>query len=212
MAAFGEDRVRTLTANCTRTPISAVTLLVTKGESPRWQGFDYCDEGVRFITSENVLDGQLSLSPAKFLPWEFGAKLERSRLHPNDILINIVGGSIGRLCCVPDGIGEANINQAVALIRPDPTLVAQDYLFLFLSSPSVKHSLCSKKVDDYKPNLSLTSIREFRVPVPPLPVQERYVREASMIRNSVASLSARARAQRDYMSRILAHVTAEPQP
>src|SRR5690606_10552099 len=32
---------------------------VTKGESPKWQGFEYGSEGVRFITSENVLWGSL---------------------------------------------------------------------------------------------------------------------------------------------------------
>lgn len=210
IAAFAEERVRTLTANYAKKPIFDVTLLVTKGESPRWQGFEYCDQGVRFVTSENVLDGHLALSPAKFLPFDFGAKLARSRLQPSDILINIVGGSIGRLCCVPDGLGEANINQAVALVRPNPEVVASGYLFSFLSSPSVKHALCSKKVDDYKPNLSLTAIRDFHVPVPPLSVQEAFVRQTEMLRSGVDSLAARWCALRDYRSRLTSHVIGEP--
>ena len=37
-------------------------VLITKGASPKWQGFDYCDEGVLFVTSENVREGFLDLS------------------------------------------------------------------------------------------------------------------------------------------------------
>ena len=40
--------------------IEDITVLVTKGESPGWQGFEYQDEGPLFITSENVLFGSYS--------------------------------------------------------------------------------------------------------------------------------------------------------
>lgn len=212
IAAFREETVRNLIKKYPRKPIKDLTLLVTKGESPRWQGFEYCAQGVRFITSENVLDGYLSISPAKFLPHEFGAKLARSRLQTDDILINIVGGSIGRLCCVPDGIGEANINQAVALVRPNLRVTVGNYLFSYLSSPSVKHTLCSRKVDDYKPNLSLSSIREFLVPIPPLSVQKTYAREATMLHSSLDSMATRLRAQREIMQTLINETIGQAAP
>jgi type I restriction enzyme S subunit len=41
-----------------------------------------------------------------------------TEVKPNDLLLNITGGSIGRCCCVPDQLGEANVSQHVAIIRP----------------------------------------------------------------------------------------------
>ena len=43
------------------------SLLITKGASPRWQGLTYQDSGVLFITSENVREGYLDISKAKYL-------------------------------------------------------------------------------------------------------------------------------------------------
>jgi type I restriction enzyme S subunit len=42
-----------------------IATLITKGESPGWQGFDYQDDGALFVTSENVLFGQYEPEPRK---------------------------------------------------------------------------------------------------------------------------------------------------
>jgi type I restriction enzyme, S subunit len=39
-------------------PIEEISTKVSKGESPKWQGFTYLESGTRFITSENVLTGK----------------------------------------------------------------------------------------------------------------------------------------------------------
>ena len=75
---------------CEIKKIEDVSFRVTKGESPKWQGFDYGDDGVRFITSENVLWGKLD-NRVKFIPHEFHEKLKRSQVTDKDLLINLVG-------------------------------------------------------------------------------------------------------------------------
>jgi restriction endonuclease S subunit len=168
-----------------------VALLVTKGESPRWQGFEYVESGTRFITSENVLDGRLSIEPAKFVPSQFGEKLNRSRLAPGDILINIVGGSIGRMCVVPDGIGDSNVNQAVAVVRINPEVAMPEYILSCLLSTTLNHELCNRSVDDYKPNLSLTSIREFRIPLPSIVGQIAHLDEVQGMKQAIHCVKTR---------------------
>ena len=56
-----------------------ITTLITKGESPSWQGFKYEIEGALFVTSENVRDGFLDISKKKYISQEFHKKLKRSR-------------------------------------------------------------------------------------------------------------------------------------
>jgi len=152
-----------------------ITTRITKGESPGWQGFAYQDEGPVFVRSENVLWGKLDLSKRVCIPKEFHKKLNRSLLHPGDVLINLVGASIGRTCVVPDGLGEANINQAVAVISPEFELLDSKYLMHFLMSPSTQEIIHRKKVETARPNISLGDLRSLTLPVPHLIEQQRIV-------------------------------------
>ena len=55
--------------------------LITKGSSPKWQGFDYCDEGIYFVRSQNVGLGRLELNEIAYLPKEFNKKERKSILQ-----------------------------------------------------------------------------------------------------------------------------------
>ena len=117
-----------------RKRLEEIATLITKGASPNWQGVDYCEEGTLFVTSENVREGYLDLSKRKYLDNKINEIQPRSMLKRNDILINIVGASIGR-AAVYDCDEVANINQAVALVRVDYSQINQTYLMTFLNSP-----------------------------------------------------------------------------
>ncbi|MBQ9070639.1 MAG: restriction endonuclease subunit S [Clostridia bacterium] len=139
-------------------------ILITKGASPKWQGFDYCDEGVLFVTSENVREGFLDLSKRKYLPQGINDILPRSVLKKNDILINIVNASIGRVA-IYDSDELANINQAVALVRIKPNVLNLSFLLTFLNSDEACASYDFMKVGGDKANLSLKNISDLKIPV-----------------------------------------------
>jgi restriction endonuclease S subunit len=72
---------------------------------------------------------------------------------------------------------EANINQAVALIRlielqEGPNV---DYLLHYFNSPSAIEFMLGSRVTTAQPNMSLTDAREFTIPLPPLAEQHRIV-------------------------------------
>ena len=139
-------------------------VLITKGASPKWQGFDYCDEGVLFVTSENVREGFLDLSKRKYLPQGINDILPRSVLKKNDILINIVNASIGR-AAIYDSDELANINQAVALVRLKPDVLNLSFLLTYLNSDEACASYDFMKVGGDKANLSLKNISDLKIPV-----------------------------------------------
>src|SRR5207245_1195041 len=62
------------------------------------------------------------------------AEMEGSRVQPNDVLLNITGASIGRVCVVPDELCPANVNQHVSIIRLDDTL-SPHFVAYYLASP-----------------------------------------------------------------------------
>ncbi|MDD2237392.1 MAG: restriction endonuclease subunit S [Kiritimatiellae bacterium] len=151
-----------------------ITALISKGASPRWQGFNYTTEGMLFITSENVRDGKLDISRPKFLPVEFNDKIKRTQLKKYDILINLVGASIGRSCLIPIDLSLANVNQAVAVFRLKDKRIASYMAVFFQMSDTVKRIL-DMQVDAARPNLSLSNLRDFKCPLPPILEQEAIV-------------------------------------
>lgn len=148
-----------------------IAALVTKGSSPNWQGFEYQSDGVLFVTSENVRDGYLDISNPKFLPLAFSDKQKKSRLVDGDILINIVGASIGRVCRYQDAGFPANVNQAVCVFRCG-TNVCTSFVLAYLQTSVGKSRLLLSQVESARPNVSLTDVRGLPIPLPSLPEQE----------------------------------------
>jgi|GEM_PF-615457 len=138
---------------------------ITKGQSPKWQGFDYTSSGMLFVTSENVRDGFLDLSEPKYLPVEFNEKIKGSELQTGDILINLVGASIGRSCLFDADHRPANVNQAVCVFRPKPGIVSR-YLAYYLRLHSTQNRLLSSQVETARSNLSLGDVRRLKFVLP----------------------------------------------
>jgi type I restriction enzyme S subunit len=159
--------------------LDALTQLITKGSSPKWQGIQYVSEGdgVLFVTSENVGNYRLrKIDQPKYVEKRFNEIEPRSILKRGDILLTLVGASIGRTA-VYDLNDGANINQAVALIR----LVQEGpehftrYLLHYFNSPFAVNLMLASRVTTAQPNISLTDTRHFPVPIPPLAEQQRIV-------------------------------------
>lgn len=149
------------------------TILITKGASPKWQGIDYAEYGTLFITSENVRKGYLDLSRRKYLDSQINEIQPRSILKKDDILINIVGASIGR-AAVYDLDDLANINQAVALVRLRKNMLNQKFLLTFLNSAKALELYDSMKKGGARDNLSLKNIADLPIPKAPLDLQNQF--------------------------------------
>ncbi len=142
-----------------------ITDKITKGQSPKWQGFEYQTEGVLFVTSENVLDGFIDVSSPKYLPIEFNDKIKNSQLQKGDILINIVGASIGR-CAVYELDAEfANTNQAVCVFRPNSENDS-DFIAYYIQLEQTQQRLLGNSVETARANLSLGDFRKFKFIIP----------------------------------------------
>lgn len=151
----------------TWTNIDQLSTRVTKGSSPGWQGFDYQPDGILFVRSQNVGWGELRLDDQVYVDAAFNDIESKAVLNEGDILLNIVGASIGRACRSDHRLVGANTNQAVAGIRP-VTAATSDYLVAWLISPAGQSAVFRNVVETARPNLSLEQARAIPVPLPPL--------------------------------------------
>jgi type I restriction enzyme S subunit len=119
-----------------------------------------------FVTSENVRDGFLEISDPKYLPIEFHERLNRTKLRKDDILINLVGASIGRSCQILQELGEANVNQAVGVFRVRGEFCPRYVAYCF-QAPTTVERILDMQVDAARPNISLGDLRRFPIPLPP---------------------------------------------
>lgn len=152
------------------------SILITKGSSPRWQGFEYINDITQtlFITSENVREGFLDLTKRKYLDNKINEIQKRSILKKGDVLVNIVGASIGR-SAIFEFDCLANTNQAVCIVRTNKLLYNR-FLCFFLNSPRALVYYDSNKVETARANISLTDIANIQISIPPISEQTEIVR------------------------------------
>jgi type I restriction enzyme S subunit len=149
-----------------------ISILITKGSSPQCQGFEYCDKGILFIRSQNIGNGKLDLGEIKFLAEDFNKKEKKSILKENDLLINIVGASIGRAAIANASLKGGNLNQAVCIVRLKDEYNS-NYVMNYLFSNMGQRQLDCQKKDIVRANLSLTDIGNLSIPIPGVECQEK---------------------------------------
>jgi type I restriction enzyme S subunit len=183
--------------------LAELTQLITKGSSPKWQGVKYVNEGegILFVTSENVGTFKLILEKKKYVEEKFNQIEPRSILQKCDILMNIVGASIGRTAIFDLDV-IANINQAVTIIRLFDIL-NHDYFLKFFNSLICLNYMFDKQVDNARPNLSMGNIAQFAIPLPPLPEQQRIVTKIDQFMSLCDQLDQRITARNEKQTELL---------
>ncbi len=144
------------------------------GSTPRGGQAAYKSAGIPFLRSQNVYDDGLRLLDVAYIDEETHARMAGTAVLPLDLLLNITGGSIGRCCVVPNGVGEANISQHVAIIRPALTAMAP-FLHCVVRSPFFQWFIGSEQTGAGRGGLPKNRMDQIPVPLPPLPEQHRIV-------------------------------------
>lgn len=153
---------------------------ITKGTTPASIKLSGGVGDVQFLKVYNLtFDGSLnhSYKPA-FVSRETHLRdLARSRVRPGDVLINIVGPPLGQVSVVPTELREANINQAIARIRPVAPLSTRYIALALMSTDVMDWAVRRAKTTAGQSNLTLELCRAIPIPLPPLPEQHRIVAE-----------------------------------
>lgn len=99
--------------------LSELTSKIGSGATPRGGKDAYKNEGITLIRSQNILDLKFEPKGLAFIDEDQANQLSNVEIQEEDVLINITGDSVARVCRVPSTYLPARVNQHVAIIRAD---------------------------------------------------------------------------------------------
>jgi len=153
---------------------------VTKGTTPAATKLSDGAGDVQFLKVYNLtFDGSLNHThkPAYVSRDTHKNDLARSQVFPGDVLINIVGPPLGQVSLVPPHIEEANINQAIARIRPVKPVGSEFIVVALMCDDIMRWAIRRGKTTAGQSNLTLELCRALPIPLPPFAEQSRIVAE-----------------------------------
>ena len=107
-----------------------------------------------------------------FISEQHADELQGVEVFEGDVLLNITGDSVARVCQVTPDVLPARVNQHVAIIRPDSINLDAGYLRYCLVSPEMQTLLLSWAGSGGTRNaLTKGMIQSLEIPLPPLPEQ-----------------------------------------
>jgi type I restriction enzyme, S subunit len=149
--------------------LNRLTELITSGS--RGWAKHYSSDGPLFIRAQNISSDRLDLEDMAHVRPPKGSEGERTAVQKGDLLVTITGANVTKSGFVDRDIGEAYVNQHVALARPIlPQLT--EFLHLWLVSP--EHGRKKLSTDAYgagRPGLNLDNLRTMPVSLPPVEEQ-----------------------------------------
>lgn len=153
--AFAECKVKK--------PIREMSSIVTSG-SRGWAKY-YSSDGAKFIRIGNLTRDSIKIdcSEMQYVALPENAEGTRTKLHTNDVLVSITA-DLGSIGLVPETIGDAYINQHIALVRfvnPEQS----EFMAWYLRSDWGQKDLLKNKRGAGKLGLGLDDIRDTKVPV-----------------------------------------------
>lgn len=171
--------------------LNSLAIDIFSGTTPKSGGDAYTEssEGIPFIRSGEITkDGRVIEDNAIFIkPEIYEGLMRRSQLQQGDLLIAIVGATIGSVG-VYNRPNPANINQAIAAVRLDCKRVLPDFARWFLSSPIGQSILDYLKRPVARANINLEEIGEILILIPPLEIQRSVIEQVDHARQETRRL------------------------
>ena len=146
---------------------------IGSGATPKGGKDAYLEVGpYRLIRSQNIYNDGFSPSGLVFISDEQAQKLDGVAVQQDDVLLNITGDSVARVCLALAQYLPARVNQHVAIIRPSSKILDSRFLRYFLASPYQQDLMLGLAGAGATRNaLTKGMIEDFKVPYPSLATQ-----------------------------------------
>lgn len=130
------------------------------------------DQGVPLLSVRNIDESVFALrdDDSMISADDFANLCKAFVPQANDVLMAIVGATLGKVAIVPQGLAEFHIQRSLAIFRTGPSL-SPKWLFYCISSGAFQRLLWEYVSYSAQPGIYLGTLQDFKMPVPPLPEQ-----------------------------------------
>jgi len=181
-------------------------------------GFEYTDHmrltdygEVPVIRAQNVKPEGILKTHLKFIDGRTSEALPRSALTKPALLVTFIGAGIGDVA-IFDEPDRWHLAPNVAKMEPFNVRgknLSIQYLLLFMQSPFGRSEIFKHLKSTAQPSISMATIRDIDVPVPPLAEQRRIVAKVDELMKLVDALETQLAASRATAANLLAALVAE---
>ena len=153
---------------------------IGSGATPKGGATVYIETGTALIRSQNVYNLAFDYQGLTHVTEDAAKKLNGVTVQKRDVLLNITGDSVARVCMVPNDVLPARVNQHVAIIRTNENLLPE-YLLYYLASPHMQAYMLNLAVGKGASRNALTKgmIEDFPLLLPSLEEQKSIVKYIS---------------------------------
>jgi restriction endonuclease S subunit len=147
---------------------------VSSGATPKAGGDDYTDaeSGIPFIRAVDLKDGRVDTSNFIYIKQDVhNLTLRKTKIKKDDVLFSIAG-TVGR-SAIFDHDFEANINQAVSILRFEEKQIKRLYLIVLFNSSVGKIYTSKYSRQGVQTNLNLNEVSNLEIPILDWNIQEK---------------------------------------
>ncbi|MBZ4409528.1 hypothetical protein K8640_14990 [Myxococcus sp. XM-1-1-1] len=126
---------------------------------------EHVRDGVRLIKSGQVRNGFMSLEDDFRISRSLDEEFRKTRLSGGEVLLNLVGASIGRSAVAPAELRGANVSRAIAVLPIISGL--ETWVQRALEGPAGQRLMATATGGSAQPVLNLAEVRPLPVPFPP---------------------------------------------
>ena len=136
---------------------------------------EFCDSGYcLFLSATNVTKTGFDFATSQFIDKEKDAALNKGKLQREDVILT-TRGTVGNTAYFNDAVPyeHLRINSGMVILRCDRTKLLPAFLYHFVRSQSFFSQVDGLRSGVAQPQLPIRDMRHIRLPLPPLPIQQR---------------------------------------
>jgi type I restriction enzyme S subunit len=165
-------------------------------------------DGVPFVRIQDLSINTAAPAPGKRISRDAEQQYSRTRLVGGELLLAVVGATIGKIGIAPQTWAGANIARAVCRIMPSP-LIDVFFLSCVLQSDLIQTYFTRSTRTLAQPTLNVAMIKDTPIPLPPLAEQKRIVARVHELMALCDDLEARLRRAEEGARKLAEALVAE---
>lgn len=145
----------------------AKNIIAVKGGKRLPEGHDFLNDkrGIPYIRAEDIKNGFVDYNNSPTISLLTHREIKTYQTEYNDVLMTIVGNSIGDIGIVKFNLDICNLTENAVRLITKKNKIKPEYLFSFLESKFGQNYIERNKVGTAQPKLSIERIRKIKIPI-----------------------------------------------